>query len=123
MFCGMNTDARLLALRYYRDMGRDISADIEALAANPRAVVVWLPRLVVLMKAADSRHPEQWQELGSSPAVPDGWYVHLLAGDLSLARRLACEVPSLPQVCFQRGKRSAAPHRLDWQRVLRRRHV
>lgn len=114
----MSTDARILALRYYREAGRDCRADLAALAANPQGVVVWLPRLVVLMKAADSRHPEQWQELSESPPESDGWYIHLLTGELELARRLACNVPRRNWACFQRGRRSAAPHRLSWQRLL-----
>lgn len=119
----MNTDARLNALRYYRHSGRNLQADVEALSANPQGVVVWLPRLVVLMKAADSRHPEMWQNLSDNPSHPDGWYVHLLVGDLSLARRLASEVAPRSWVCFQRGLRGTAPHRLRWQRLLRRPHL
>ncbi|MBQ8480118.1 MAG: hypothetical protein IJ503_07010 [Akkermansia sp.] len=114
----MSTDARIAALRYYRAFGRDCAADLAALAANPQGVVVWLPRLVVLMKAADSRDPAQWGNLAESPAGADGWYVHLLAGDVALARRLACEVPRRRWACFQRGRRSAAPHRLGWQRLI-----
>ncbi len=119
----MNSDARILALRYYRGSGRNLQADIEALAANPHGVVIWLPRLVVLMKAADSMQPLQWGNLAESPAGADGWYVHLLVGDVSLARRLACEVPPHRWACFQRGLRSAAPHRLCWQRLLKRSHL
>ena len=116
----MNTDARLLALRYYRHSGRKLPEDVEALSANPQGVVVWLPRLVVLMKAADSRQPERWQELAENPLLADGWYIHLLVGELPLARRLACEVPPRTWACFQRGLRSAAPHRLRWNRLLSR---
>lgn len=115
--CHMSTDARRLALNYYRECGRDPEADLAALAANPAGVVVWLPRLVVLMKAADSRRPQDWYNLAESPEGADGWYVHLLAGDLSLARRLACEVPRCRWACFQRGLRGSSPHRLSWQRL------
>lgn len=115
----MSTDARRLALSYYRLFERDPEADLSALAANPTGVVIWLPRLVVLMKAADSRHPEDWYKLDESPAQADGWYVHLLAGDLKLARRLACEVPRRRWACFQRGRRGASPHHLSWQRLCR----
>ncbi|MBQ8900012.1 MAG: hypothetical protein IJY72_03570, partial [Akkermansia sp.] len=73
---------------------------------------------ILLMKAADSRDPAQWGNLAESPAGADGWYVHLLAGDVALARRLACEVPRRRWACFQRGRRSAAPHRLGWQRLI-----
>lgn len=114
----MSTDARLTALRYYRAAGRDCAADLAALAANPQGVVLWSPRLVILMKAADSQHPEQWENLSESPADSDGWYVHLLTGELGLARRLAAEVPRRSWACFQRGLRSTVPHRLCWQRLI-----
>ena len=123
MLGGMNSDARIVALRYYHGSERNLQADIEALAANPQGVVVWLPRLVVLMKAADSKKPQQWGNLAESPANADGWYVHLLVGDMSLARRLAQEVPPHHWACFQRGMRSAAPHRLRWKRVVSRSHL
>ena len=119
----MSTDARLIALRYYRGSARHLQDDLEALAANPHGVVVWTPRLVVLMKAAHSQQPQEWLNLAVSPRQADGWYVHLLAGDLSLARRLASMVPEHRWACFQRGKRSAAPHRLSWQRVVSRTHI
>ena len=114
----MSNDARITALRYYSQSGRDIKSDLEALSANPTGVVVWMPQLVVLMKAADSRNPQQWQNLADNPEKPDGWYVHLLTGDLLLARRLACEIPKRHWACFQRGKRNPSPHRLYWQRML-----
>ncbi len=119
----MSTDARLLALRYYRASARHLQTDLAALAANPTGVVLWSPRLVVLMKAAHSQQPQEWLHLAVSPQQADSWYVHLLAGDLSLARRLACMVPEHRWVCFQRGRRSAAPHRLPWQRVVCRTRI
>lgn len=119
----MSNDSRYIALRYYRGSGRNLQSDIEALATNPQGVVMWSPRLVVLMKAADSTAPAEWQNLAVSPPGADGWYVHLLVGDLALARRLAHEVPCRHWACFQRGRRSPAPHRLRWQRLLRRTHL
>jgi hypothetical protein len=116
----MNTDARLTALRYYRAAGRDLNADLAALSTNPQGVVVWLPHLVVLMKPADSRRPAEWGDLGDNPTGADGWYVHLLTGELALARRLLGLVPRRSWACFQRGRRSPVPHRLSWQRLSRR---
>lgn len=113
----MSTDARILARRYYEAAGRDLAADLAALSANPEGVVVFLPQLVALMKPAKAHFPEEWGKLGETPAGADGWYVHLLAGDLALARRLAWLLAGRRWLCFQRGLRNAAPHRLPWQRI------
>lgn len=117
MLAAMSTDARLVARRYYAAAGRDLAADLAALSSNPEGVVVFLPRLVVLMKPVASKCPDDWGRLEENPPCADGWYVHLLAGDLPLARRLAWLLPGLRWVCFQRGLRHAAPHCRSWPRI------
>lgn len=117
MLSAMSTDARILARRYYEAAERDLAADMAALSANPEGVVVFLPQLVALMKPAKAHSPEEWGKLGETPVGADGWYVHLLVGDLALARRLAWLLPGRRWLCFQRGRRNAAPHRLPLQRI------
>ncbi len=117
MLPAMSTDARSVARRYYAAAGRDLAADLAALSSNPEGVVVFLPRLVVLMKPVSSKCPDAWGHLEETPPGADGWYVHLLVGDLPLARRLAWLLPGRRWVCFQRGLRNAAPHRRSWSRI------
>ncbi len=119
----MSTDARSIARRYYEGSGRSLAADVAALADNPHGVVVLLPRLVALMKPVEHAHPEQWPQLGCSPPAADAWYVHLLAGDFSLACQLGRQLPVYPWLCFQRGARSARLHRCHWERLLLRRRA
>ncbi len=115
----MSTDARSTARRYYEGSGRSLVADAAALAGNPQGVVILLPRLVVLMKPVEHAHPEQWLQLESSPPGADAWYVHLLAGDFSLACQLGRQLPVYHWLCFQRGARSGRWHRCNWARLLR----
>lgn len=115
----MNTDARAIALRYYHLAGRDPQADFCALARNPQGVFLFSPTLVVLMKPVHSDRPQEWEQLESSPATADGWYVHLLVGSLQQARALAPMLPELRRVCFLRGRRNARPHVWLWRRVCR----
>lgn len=110
----MNTDARVAAAAYYRAAGRNMEQDLAALRAHPQGVVLMMPQLVVLMKPVLSHAPQCWPLLQDTSPRPDAWYVHLLAGDLQLARRLAGALPPLRWLCFQRGQRSSAPHRLPW---------
>lgn len=114
----MSTDARQTARQYYAAHGRDMGSDIAALLANPQGVVLLSPRLVALLKPVCTRSPEQWTNLEQSPCGADGWYVHLLCGDLALARRLACTLPPLRLLVFQRGGRGERWHSCRWQRVL-----
>lgn len=111
---GMNPDARVQAQQYYRAANRDMEADLAALAAHPQGVVLLMPQLVVLMKPALSTEPRLWPELRHTPAGADAWYVHLLVGDLALARRLASALPPQRWLCFQRGLRNERPHLLPW---------
>lgn len=110
----MSTDARETAWRYYQTAGRDMEADLAALGAHPQGVVVFMPQLVVLMKPAVSTEPEHWPQLHHVARQADSWYVHLLAGDLKLARRMAAALPPQRWLCFHRGLRSSSPHRLRW---------
>ncbi len=114
----MSTDARSMACRYYAGSGRNLGDDMAALAANPQGVVVFLPRLVALMKPVEHARPESWLALGSSPHGADAWYVHLLAGELAWALQLGRSLPAYPWLCFQRGARSTALHRWRWSRVV-----
>lgn len=113
----MSTDAREIARRYYEASGRSLETDLATLSVNPEGVVVFLPQLVVLMKPVVSIRPNDWVQLGDIPLSADGWYVHLLVGDLSLARRLAWLLPGRRWLCFHRGTRNASCHRLCWNRV------
>ncbi len=117
----MNNDARLLARQYYLRHDRDWLVDVEALAANPRAVVVNLPNLVVLLKPVCIREPMAWLDLRQSPEAADAWYVHLLVGDVALALSLARDLDVLPWLCFQRGARDSRGHCYSWARFVARR--
>ena len=88
-FATMNADARVQAVQYYQAAGRSMAADLEALAQHPQGVVLLMPRLVALMKPVDSSQAESWPELAREFPAADAWYVHLLVGELTLARQLA----------------------------------
>lgn len=115
----MSTDAREEARRYYREHGRRLADDLEAMAVNPRSVLLYMPRLVVLMKPAKKDSPEGWDRLAESPQDADAWYIHLLVGDLEMARRMATDVERLPWACFHRGRRDTRGHVLPWAVVTR----
>ncbi len=93
-----------------------------ALAANPQGVVVFLPRLVALMKPVEHARPQDWLALDTSPHGADAWYVHLLVGDLQWARQIGRSLPAFRWLCFQRGARNACLHRLSWARFLQQEH-
>ena len=114
----MNTDARTRAWEYYQAAGRNMDADLAALAEHPQGVVLFMPQLVVLMKPVCSRQVDQWTNLPLVFPQADAWYVHLLVGDLRMARRMATSLPPLRWLCFQRGRRSGAPHRLPWHAFI-----
>lgn len=118
MVGGMETDARDMARRYYSRSNRCLQADMAALALNPRALIYWTPRLVALAKPVLSSCPADWPRLQDAPEGADGWYIHLLTGDLQWARRLAQHTPQLRWLCFQRGLRGRRPHILPWRRIL-----
>ncbi len=115
----MSPDARDRAKQYYEGSGRCLAADVAALSVNPRGVVVLLPGLVALLKPVSHCHPQEWDALVASPPVADAWYVHLLVGELRLARQLAQGLEPYPWLCFQRGARNACLHRWAWRRVVR----
>ncbi len=112
----MDTDARIIAIRYYGGSERRMGEDLAALSDNPEAVIIYMPQLVVLMKPADSKAPGEWERLRETPAGADAWYIHLLAGNLELARKLAQQQQARPWLCFLRGQRNARPHIMNWQR-------
>ena len=114
----MNADARTQAWEYYKAAGRQMDADLEALAAHPQGVILLMPRLVVLMKPVPSSCPELWPRLELVFPEADAWYIHLLVGDVHLARRLAAALPPRQWLCFQRGRRNTTPHRLSWSAFL-----
>lgn len=118
MVWGMDTDARDVARRYYSLSHRCLEADMAALAQNSRAIIYWSPRLVALAKPVHSSCPEAWLRLSESPESADGWYVHLLAGDLAWARQLAAATPPLRWLCFHRGLRSPRAHVRLWRCLL-----
>ncbi len=110
----MSKDARAAAAEYYAGSYRSLESDIAALCRNPQGVVLFSPRLVVLMKPVVSYCAYDWWRLEEAPAEADAWYVHLLAGDVTLALHLAHTLPPLRWLCFQRGRRGTAVHRLPW---------
>ncbi len=114
----MNADARIQARQYYQAAGRSIEADIAALMQHPQGVVLLMPQLVVLMKPVRSQSLSDWDNLEHISAETDAWYVHLLAGNLAMARRMAATLPPRRWLCFQRGLRNPHPHRIPWHRVL-----
>ncbi len=116
----MSSNAPELAKRYYQHHGRDFSKDWDSLGRNPRAVLVWLPDLVVLMKPVHRHDVAPWFHLSSSPLDADAWYVHLLVGKLSLACQLGMGLEPLPYLCFQRGMRDERVHVCRWQVFLSR---
>ena len=119
----MSRDARDTAAAYYAVCRRDMAADLEALGAHPQGIILYMPQLVVLMKAVDSRAPQTWEDLPHLPAEPDAWLLYPMAGDLSMARHLAAALPPLPWGCFFRGLRNKRPHRLPWERLVRGPHL
>lgn len=115
----METDARAIARRYYSASSRCLQADMSALAVNPDSVLLWSPRLVALMKPVRHDAPDTWEsDLAYSPQDADGWYVHLLVGDMDWARHLAGTLPPLSRLCFCRGCRNRRPHVWPWHRFL-----
>ncbi len=116
----MSRDARQDARHYYAAQGRCLADDLVALAANHRAVIVWHPQLVALMKPVSLDCPGEWLELESSPPRSDSWYVHLLVGSLPLASQLGGALEPLEHLCFQRGRRGPRLHRLSWTRFISR---
>ena len=112
-------DARTTTRSYYTNSTRNLGQDLRALGANHRAIVIYLPNLVALLKPVNSSDSvEQWQQLKHSPADADAWYAHLLVGDMELARCIGHELEPLRYLCFQRGERSERTHRIKWQRFL-----
>ncbi len=114
----MSKDARCRARLYYRHHGRDLDADLAALMCNPRAVVVCLPQLVVMMMPVAASRLQDGLDLAVSPHDADAWYVHLLVGDFRCACDLARGLEPLPLLCFQRGNRSADFHVCPWSRFI-----
>lgn len=120
----MNKDARNHSDEYYRRQGASLAIDLKSIARNPRGVIIWTRELVVIMKPDYSTDTRHWHELDYSPRDADAWYMHLLTGNLELARALMPVLESLPWVCFQRGLRSIKPRRISWERFQKqsRRH-
>lgn len=106
----------MTAKNYYALSDRSLPADLASLTESTHGVVVWTPRLVMLLKAVDhTAGPTLWME-GEAPS-PDAWYVHLLAGDFQLALEWSLELPLLPYFCFQRGLRDERVHILPRNRL------
>lgn len=114
----MQQDARKEANSYYQASGRTLTGDAAVLSGNPRGVLVYSPELVVLMKPVMLREELLWGDLADNPPEADAWYVHLLVGNVRLARRLADTLPPLGWLCFQRGRRNSRPHVYRWSSLL-----
>ncbi len=120
MLAYMSRDARQLAREYYDRHDRDIQQDMQRLSGNSRAFIIWMPQLITLAVPVNHQHPETWTSLAlTSPQDSDAWYVHLLIGDLALARELARQAEALPYLCFQRGLRSPRPHIHRFDGIIR----
>lgn len=115
----MSRDARQIAEQYYAASSRSLAEDLAALGTHSQGVVVYMPQLVVLMKPVARAHPEEWEQLAHEAAVADAWYVHLLAGDLSLARHMAAVLPLQRWLCFRRGLRHGREHVLPWRAAIK----
>lgn len=94
-----------------------MSEDIRALMSNPTGVLVYTPQLVVLAKAVRREEELLWGLLDDAPEAPDSWYIHLLAGNLALARRWAAALPPFEWCCFHRGSRNRRPHIIAWSHL------
>ena len=114
----MSTDSRSEAYRYYHESGRNLAADVHALISNPRGILVFTPELVVLMKPVLLSEELLWGELADNPPEADAWYVHLLVGNVAMARQMASALPPLEWLCFQRGRRNNQPHIYHWEHLL-----
>lgn len=114
----MSTDARVIARQYYATYGRNMCSDISALQANPQGVVLFTPFVVAMLKPIRTDEDLLWMDLAQSPPNPDGWYVHLLCGDLSLARLLAYRLRPLRWLIYQRGVRGTGWRRCLWKSLL-----
>ena len=119
MVSGMSTDARTLANHYYAESDRCLAVDLAVLGEHPQGVVLYMPQLVVLMKPVQRAHPDDWENLSTIFPAADAWYIHLLAGDLSMARRMAAELQPMRWLCFRRGLRHHRAHCLPWSAVIR----
>lgn len=115
----MKTDARGIAARYYAESDRDMNADAAALGAHPLSLVILMPELVVLAKQVRADRPETWEDLAHCESAPDAWYIHLLTGDWRLLGRIAAALHPHPWVCFRRGVRGRAEHRLPMRKLIR----
>ena len=118
MLCGMSADARIQARDYYLAAGRDMEEDLAALAAHPQGVLLFTPHLVAMLKPVCSKSVEHWPQLQHIFPQADGWYIHLLVGNLRMARHMAAALPPLQWLCFQRGLRNTTPHRLPWHAFI-----
>lgn len=95
-----------------------MAEDFAALSAHPQSVLLCMPELLVMMKAVRHDRPDTWENLYHEEEAADAWYIHLLAGDLTLARRMAAALPRRRFCCFRRGARHGRAHVLPWERLL-----
>lgn len=114
----MSTDSRSEACRYYHESDRNLEADVQALISNPRGILVFTPKLVVLMKPVLLQEEHLWGELADNPPKADAWYVHLMVGNVAMALQMASALPPLEWLCFQRGHRNNRPHIYHWEHLL-----
>lgn len=96
---GMKHDARVYAERYYAGSSRSLAEDMAATAGNPHGVTLFSPALVALLQPCRSTQAEPWRHWGrpTPPSLADAWYVHLLVGDLALARCMAARMDGAPE--------------------------
>jgi len=114
----MNKDARYHSNKYYQRQGSSLEADFKAISKNPRGVIIWTRALVVIMKPDYLADKSRWHDLAYSPRDADAWYIHLLTGNIALARALIPMLDALPWFCFQRGLRNNKIHRFSWERII-----
>ena len=110
----MTPNALESARQYYRINGRNLSDDVNAILSNPHGVLVMTPQMVAILKPVRRREELLWSLLSDDPDEADGWYIHLLVGQLAQARQFAWLLPPLEWCCFHRGRRNRRPHCLPW---------
>ena len=95
----------------------ELKEPVSVTEGNRSLIALPYDGLKITCTSADDRGIHT-QHLSLDIPAADAWYVHLLTGDLQLALQLGSTLPSLPLLCFQRGRRSARLHRHSWRRVL-----
>lgn len=113
-------DARTATADYYADSTRNIHQDVDLHLRDPRSVVVWSERLVLMARPVSLDAPEA---LIIDPIhvfeTADAWFVHWMAGDLGALAGHVEEMRRYKHIAFQRGKRGGRIHVVETERFAR----